>query len=428
MLKFDRYELGYNLLVTYIYILLFGSWIMKISGIPSSVGLTAVAGLDVVPLGIWFLSNPSFRLKANDFFVDTLNFWLLWIVVLGLLLVASVRHGGSFVPSLVHWGALVRYIPIAYIVISLNKHLEISSRLIKHLRVIATVLLFIGYVCIALGDKATFFLPLLPLTSTGERETLEGNYSAVFANTIDYGFILMLLYTIFIYKKGIKRSNIILLTLVFLIPIFKTGSAISTLVFLIIAFFRITQGLKIVRFSMITFFVIILSYLGYVFWDLVILVIDNARLSRLGMLTLTAPDFLAEKSLDTFFGVGNDGYVVLEKINGYEEQVFMLKTAEDGNISAFGDVFWVALLVFHGLVGLSIIVFLYYKLFKSTAGKLYIDSSFNYDRIIKWFFFTIVIFAFLNQVLVVKTFALVFWIFLAITYLKVRRSENFTNK
>ena len=401
---------------------------MKMIGIPPSVGLPLLAILDVVPLGIWLLSNPSFRVKTEEVFVDTFEFWILWFLILFLLLIAAYRHGGSIIPSLVHWGALIRYIPLAYIVVEIGRRIEIADRITKQFGILAIILVFIGYLCILAGDYATIFLPLLPENATGERETLEGNYSAIFANTIDYAFILVLLYTIFAYRQGVNKLKIAILTLIFFVVIFKTGSAIGTTVFLCISFFRLTQGNKIIRYSIIIIFIVIISILGYIYWDLVMLVIENAMLSRLGILTLTAPDFLSELSIDTFWGIGNDAYVVLDKVNGYKEQVWMLYYAKDGNISAFGDVYWVALLVFHGLIGLGIIIYIYYSLYKSTSGKKYIDSKFDYDRIIKWFFFSIVIFAFLNQVVVVKTFALVFWIFLAIVYNKIQCNEDTSGK
>lgn len=428
MFKYDCYEWGYKLLIVYIYILLFSGSIMKMIGIPSSIGLLLLATLDVIPLSIWVLSNPSFRIKTKEVFIDTFKFWILWLIILVLLLIATNRHGGSIIPSLVHWGALVRYIPLAYVVIEIGKHIEIEDRIVKQLSILSIILVLIGYLCILLGNNATIFLPLLPENATGERETLEGNYSAIFANTIDYAFILVLLYTIFAYRQGENKLKIAVLTLIFFVVIFKTGSAIGTTVFLCISFFRLTQGNKIIRYCIIIIFIVIISILGYIYWDLVMLVIENAMLSRLGILTLTAPDFLSELSIDTFWGIGNDAYVVLDKVNGYKEQVWMLYYAKDGNISAFGDVYWVALLVFHGLIGLGIIIYIYYSLYKSTSGKKYIDSKFDYDRIIKWFFFSIVIFAFLNQVVVVKTFALVFWIFLAIVYNKIQCNEDTSGK
>ena len=427
MLKSSRYEWGYKLFIVYIYILLFSSSIMKVVGIPPSVGLQLLAIWDIIPLGIWFLSNPSFRIKSKEVFVDTFKFWILWLVILILLLIASNRHGGSIIPSLVHWGALIRYIPLAYIVVEIGKHIEIGDRIIKQFGIFAIILVFIGYLCIIAGDNATIFLPLLPENATGERETLAGNYSAIFANTIDYAFILVLLYTIFAYRQGVKRFKLAVLSLIFFVVIFKTGSAIGTAVFLCIVFFRLTQDNNIVRYTVITLFVVAICMLGYIYWDLVMLVVENAMLSRLGILTLTAPDFLSELSYDTFWGIGNDGYVVLDKVNGYEDQVWMLSYAEDGDISAFGDVYWVSLLVFHGFVGLVIICYIYYSLYKATSKKKYIDSKFDYSKIINCFFFSIIIFAFLNQVIVVKTFALVFWVFLAVVYNKIQRNENSSN-
>lgn len=428
MLKYSKYEWGYKLLIVYIYTLLFSSSIMKMVGVPSSVGLPLIAVLDIMPLAFWFLLNPSFRIKTKEVFVDTFKFWFLWLVVLIFLLIAANRHGGSLIPSLVHWGALVRYMPLAYIIVEIGKHIEIEDRIIKQFGILAIILILIGYLCIIAGDNATIFLPLLPENATGERETLEGNYSAIFANTIDYAFILVLFYSIFAHRQGLNKFKTAVLTLLFFVVIFKTGSAIGTTVFSCIAFFRLTQDNNSVRYSMIALLVVAICILGYIYWDLVMLVVENAMLSRLGILTLTAPDFLSELSCDTFWGIGNDGYVVLDKINGYKDQVWMLAAAKDGDISAFGDVYWVSLLVFHGLIGLVIICYIYYSLYKAVNKKSYIDSRFNYSKIINCFFVSIIIFAFLNQVIVVKTFALVFWVFLAIVYNKIQHNEDTSNK
>ncbi|MEY8708708.1 hypothetical protein AALK94_15565 [Bacteroides faecichinchillae] len=418
-------------LIAYIYLLLFGGWILKIGGVPVNIGLTVLSLIDILPLGVWIFSNPSFRLGSKNFFVDTLSFWLLWILVLILLLFSGYRHGGALIPSLIHWGALIRYIPLAYIVLSVNKYIDIGDKIIRQFKIVAIILIVIGYLCIILGDKATFFLPLLPENATGERETLVGNYSAVFANTIDYSFILIIFYIIFAYRANLSSMTLLGISLFFFTPIFKTGSAASVVVFIIIFLYRITNKHRKVRYSIVVIFLLLFIILGYKYWDLVMLVIENARLSRLGMLTLTLPDFLSEMSFDTLFGVGNDGYVVLDKVNGYKSQVTMLAYLTDGNISAFGDVFWVALLVFHGLLGLSIIVFLYYMTFRSVTNKQYVDEKYDYNQIVKCVYFSIVMLSFLNQIIVVRSFALVFWIFIAITFNKVvynnRSNENTTN-
>ena len=430
MLRINRYELVYRLLITYIYIVLFGGFGLKLIGFPTDIGLALISFLDIIPLIVWIISNPVFRIKEKRFFVDTLNFWLVWIFILLLLIAVTFSKGGSSIPVLVHWGAMIRYIPLAMIVISLNKRIDVNKRIINHIKIISVIILVICYICYAIGpERALFFLPLLPENATGERETLVGNFSAIFANTVDLGFLLVSFYIIYIYKFGLSKTKEYFLTIIYLIAVFKTGSAIATAVFIFIAFFRLTQQLKNFRYVIIALVVTLFSYLGYTYWDLVMLVVDNTRLSRLGMLTLTGPDFISEFSLDTFFGVGLDGNVVFNKVNSYAEDVHMLEKSSPSSItSVMGDVYWIALLVYQGLVGLCLIVFLYYNLFKETANKLYIDNNYDYSQIIKWFNFCLFIFAFLNQIIVIKTFSIVFWIFLAVTYTKIKVDENTSNQ
>lgn len=429
MLTINRYILVYRLLIGYVYTILFSGTILKHIGIPANIYFIIITVFDILPLIIWFVSNPSFKTSYKRIFVDTLSFWLIWICILFLLLLSNYRHHGNITSFILHFGALIRYIPLAYIVISIRRYIKVDDKIIRHFKIIGGILIIVGYLCIFLGENATIFLPILPENATGFRETLAGNYAAIFANTIDFAFILLVLYTVFVYR--IKSSNGLLLTLIFFFPIFKTGSATATVAFTIIAFFRLTQKHLPIRYFIILISVIMLVTGVYEYWDLVQTVIENTRLSRLGMLTLTGPDFISEVSMDTFLGVGCDGYVVLEKVNSYQEPVSMLWYAKDGDISMFGDVHWVALLVFHGLIGLGLIVYLYYGLFKTVANKIYLDNNYDYDHIVKWLFFLIVFISFANQIIMVKSFAIFFWILLAIVHNKVvttKTDENTTNQ
>ena len=69
--------------------------------------------------------------------------------------------------------------------------------------------------------------------------------------------------------------------------------------------------------------------------------------------------------------------------------------------------------------------------FRSVTNKQYVDEKYDYNQIVKCVYFSIVMLSFLNQIIVVRSFALVFWIFIAITFNKVvynnRSNENTTN-
>ena len=138
-------------------------------------------------------------------------------------------------------------------IVSINKNININDAIIKHLKIITIILLLVGYICIALGEKAEILLPILPETATGLRETQNGNYAGVFANTVDFAFVLLILYTIFVYKA---KSRILLLTILFFFPVFKTGSATATVAFVIIALFKLTQKKYIIRWIFI--FIVVL--------------------------------------------------------------------------------------------------------------------------------------------------------------------------
>ena len=379
MLSLNKYKLAYRLLIGYIYVMLFAGVVFKYIGISNELGFILLTTFDVLPLIMWFLSNPSFRINTKEMFVDTLQFWILCICILALLLLSNARHNGSIGGCLAHYGALVRYIPLACSIVSINKNININDAIIKHLKIVTIILLLVGYICIALGEKA----------------------------------------------------EILLLTILFFFPVFKTGSATATVAFVIIALFKLTQKKYIIRWIFIFIVVLILGFLIIQYWYFVDEIIENTKLSRLGMLTLTGPDFISEFSIDTFWGVGCDGYVVLDKVNSYQDTVLMLAASEDGDISALGDVYWIALLVYHGIVGLMLIIYLYYNLFKTTANKRYSDSKFDYSCIVKWLFFLIIFISFANQIVVVKTFAVFFWIFLAIVHNKLvttQTNENTTNQ
>lgn len=425
MFKYNGYELGYKLLILYIYIVFFGSFILKLIGLSPSIGLPLISLLDVLPLVIWVISNPNFRIKTHDYFVDTFRFWLLWCLVLLLLIFTTFVHNGSFLPAFIHWGALIRYIPLAIVVLTLNKVMDINDRLFYHLKIITYILIVIGYLCIVLGSEATIFLPLLPENATGERETLVGNYSAVFANTVDYGFILLILYLIAVYNNRNTELIAYVISLIFLFPIFKTGSAGATLVFFIIAFFRHTQSNKVLRYSVMSIVFCGIITVIYIYWDIVVLIYDNTKLSRMGMLTQTMPDFIKELNFDSFFGVGVDPIVVYSKVNSFPDKVLMLRYTSASNInSVIGDVYWVAVLVYQGLVGICLLLFIYGKLLFATINKTYIDDDYDYNQIIRWLFFMIVFLSLLNQILVVKTFAIIFWILIGVVYVKIIKLCN----
>lgn len=430
MFVLKKTDLIYYSLVIYLYALLFGGWLLKVVGLPTDLALLIVKVIDFLPILYWIILNPVFSLRAKYSSFDSLKFWLLWLLVLFLLLVTSWFHQRQAVSlSIVQWGALVRYIPLACIVLMIQKRGDYWKQFLHHLRLLLIILLGVFFLVLIGGEGVMqFFLPAMGENATGLRESLLGNYSVIFANTIDYAFLMVLLYVFFVNSVTMNKFTKFIFTLLLLYPIFRTGSAVAVTVFLLIAWITLTRDMLKFRIFSLALIALSLGYLGFQYWYAVEEVIEVAKLSRLGMLLQTLPDFLKEMSLDTFWGVGCDGYVVLDKVNSYEEPVSMLLFAEPGNISMFGDVYWVALIVYHGLVGFSLVTYLYYIVYRSVAVVKYADNDFHYRSIVNALFIAIFLLGFLNQVLVVKTFCSVFWLLMGFIYSKTNNYAHLADK
>lgn len=410
----------YKFIVVYIYAVLFGGFFLKKVGIPNELGLKLMTCLDIIPLVVFFFCNPSFYKKGVNIFKTT-SFWFAWILLLGLLLLTAYLHHGNIAPSIVHIGALLRYLPLTYIILSLSPKINVVEKLIYHLKIITAIILTIATICIFMGSRAELLLPVMSKDATGLREISSGYYSAIFPNTIDLGFLLVMLFIVWSNDRKFGLGKYILFSLWTGFCIFKTGSATATAVFSLIFFLRLTENNKILRNTLVSFGLVIVIALYFRYQYEISLVIENMQLSRLGIISLTGPDFIKEFSTDTLWGIGNDADVVLNKVNSYPEKVHMLYYMED--LSAFGDVYWVALLVFHGIFGLLIIGYIFYKIYHGICKYNINDKNFNFKRIIKWSYIAIFLLGFMNQVLVVKTFAIIFWIMVAITYSKITKTR-----
>lgn len=430
MLLIKKSVLIYSSVISYLYLLFFSGWILKFTGLPDNFLLVLIKIIDFIPIIFWVIMNPSFLIHDKQKSIISLSYWLLWCLILLLLIFTSKIHGNQSISlSLVQVGALIRYIPLANIIIYCQKYNDYWMNFVHHLKIILFILISI-FILVLLGGEQVmmFFLPVMGKNATGLRESLLGNYSLVFANTIDLSFLLLILYTILVHNKSLSFIKRLIFTLIMFLPILRTGSLITFAVFLFISFVNLTYNKIKIRTIISILLIITISVIAYHFRDEIEKIIEIAKLSRLGMIFQTLPDFIREMSFDTFFGVGCDGNIVLNKVNSYPNPVHMLVNAKSGDISMFGDVYWVALTVFHGIIGTCLIIYTYYIVYKAVLHNEYIDSTFLYKKIIYCLFFEIIILGFLNQVLVVKTFCVIFWILIGFIYSKTYKNESPSNK
>lgn len=152
----------------------------------------------------------------------------------------------------------------------------------------------------------------------------------------------------------------------------------------------------------------------------IILIYDVAKLSRLGILTITLPNFISELSVDTFFGIGTNIDIIYAKVNSYPEKVHILEYMYE--LGGFADVYWFALIIYHGIIGFIFLFVLFYKIFHAL---LFNTKNKKIKTIINSIWITSLLLGFFNQILVVKQFTIFFWIIIGIIYAK--EHHNYLN-
>ncbi|MBD5280215.1 MAG: hypothetical protein HDS35_06700 [Bacteroides sp.] len=360
------------------------------------------------------------RIKLKNQIKLLPNYWGFWIIIFLFLLLSlgtTIIHGGSIGSAIAHFGALFRYIPLASIILYFNLHESDVIEYLRHFKLISFVLLLIGYIEIIGGPEVYyFFTPLTKDYSSALSVMDEGSIFGIFANTVDYTYFLVISYILISNLNTTKHKLIIFF--LFLIPIYFTGSKAGLIVFLICGLYHL-ENYKTIKYSILAIGSLIGGILIYQFRDILYwLIFIDAKNSRLGYIINTLPSFLDEFSFDTFFGVSSDKELVFHKINSYIDAPMMTWRLE--MMPSFEDEFYVAIIVYYGIIGFLLLFGIYCGLYKNLITSRWKNSMFKYKTILQSMFSVILIAALFNQIIIIKTFSIFFWSIIGILCLQMK--------
>lgn len=405
-------------IIIYCYIVIFGSWIYKLSHLPTSVGVILLQGLDYLP----FLTLPFlFKVRRSSVILpNTIAFWSIIILFILCSLATTIIHNGRVMASVAHFGAMFRFTPLAALMYILKCSKNDDILFFRHFSIISFILILIGYIEVIGGEQVRdWFLPL-----TNRYSSVNVNNSTeifgIFPNTVDYAYFLLLSYIIISGKSYQKRQ--FLLFIIYLIPIFYTGSKAVLLLFILCSSYKM-DNIKTIRNTFITIVLLCALIIIYQFWDLFYwTVFVDSKASRLGYLISTLPNFIEEFSFDTFFGVSPDAQLVYNKINSYPDAPLMTWVID--NMPSFEDEFYVALPVYYGIIGFSLILLLFCGMYFAYNRAVWLDCSFNYLLIIKSLFTILLIAPLFNQIIILKPFSIFFWCWIGILDNKILKLSS----
>lgn len=402
-----------NLIIIYCYVIIFGSWCLNSIHFPPQLGLALLQLVDVIPFILFF---ATFKLRSsNDGLPNTLNFWLLVFLFLILSVFNTLNHQGSIGASTGHFGAMFRYVPLAAIISTAKLCNLNKSKLYIHFVYISVILCSIGFLEIIGGQSVSYlFRPLKmdPYDSNAVFDfdsLVSTDISGIFPNAIDYSYFLLISYCIISNRKHLRYKFILFVAYVVLI--YFSGSKSALIIFVLCVFSQFkSQSIKACFIGcVITGSVILMIE----FWDLFIwTVFIDSRSSRLGLLIDTLPSFLSEMSYDTWFGASPDRVLTYHKINSYPNPPVFIWDVD--HMTSFEDEFYVALPVYYGVIGFSIILYLYSHMLNTLLKAKFKNSDFDFHTIIKCLCIILIIAPLFNQIIITKPFSLFFWVWIGL--------------
>lgn len=402
---------------------------MAVAHVPENIASIVQPVLDVLPM-LLFLT--TFRLRTSSRIeVDTVGFWGIVLSFFALAFISTIVHGGSYARTLNHVGIMFRFTPLAAILARKGCSEKDISLFTRHFKIISAILLLIGGIEVIGGQQvAVFFAPVLK-EGAGIVKNLQDNAGdngifGIFPNTVDYAYFLIVSYLFFVNLNTRRFLPRFVMDVVYMILIFFSGSKAALLIFVIILLSSI-HGYKVLRIILGTSICCILGILIYSYWDLFYwTVFINSQHSRLGLLMFTLPDFLRECSLDTLIGMSPDVELVHAKINSFEETPSFVWDVE--GMGSFEDEFYVALPVYYGVLGFLMLVFLYYKLYKTLIRQRFADNLMHYRQVLRSLFVCLLIAPLFNQITITRPFSLFFWIIIGIISAKIERKVTVRSK
>lgn len=391
-----------------------------------------------------FIKGEKFRRTPIDGYLAA----FLFIIVLTLLV-----NRPPLVGSLVNLRALLRYTVLFYLVVNLDLSEDQVKKILNIILMIGVVQLFIGALQLLMGSKINPLL--LPRAADIElggysrgfilliRGREVGSIFGTLGDTLFLALYLAIVLGVYLGQiEKVKLRHIIFILLLFIGINYTYTRAVAFGFFLMLfIFYRMRFGRD--RSAVIVFVssllglsgLIILLNSSYIQREYInplrkeqsfiqnltgiftVEYFERAQNQRLATLTGVPPIVLYDKPL---LGYGPDENTTIESLNANLPRFRLPLMRKDSfTKNGFEDVFWVALLAYYGLIGLGIIIILFYRFYTSFL-EVHKNSHSQLTRNLAVAASSIVVMGafllFFYRVLEFRSFSFYFWLIPAILY------------
>lgn len=383
--------------------------------------------LDLFPIILLILCLALSQVKLTQLSLLLLGAYL---GTLTTLLISNLIHGGRIASIPGHFGVIFRFVPLTIIISCLNPMRWNFDWLRTWSKKLLFFLMGLGLLEILLEEKLRRFLipsqelfkvifDRLPVSLTQNKYY---QVSTVFVNPIEYAFLLVGLYIIYLSNDSLSKKKKLFVAAICLLVTFESGSMAAFFFLFLLSYFALVEKPLYKYFTYLSA-LIISSFVIYLNWNYVSWYLDiSYQFNRLGILVNTFPSFLSSGIINVLFGLGSDSDKIYQIITSYPNVPLMI--TYDGNLAGFEDMYWVAMLISNGLISFSLLTLTFLELYKYSK-KLERPNSLIVQRLL----IMTLLLGFANQVLEVKPFSLLLWITFGIFLNEMRNQKlNFQDQ
>lgn len=312
-----------------------------------------------------------------------------------IILLSLLFNRSQLVPSLINIRTQMRYVALFYLVVNLNLNEDQVRYLLRGILAIGAIQVILGGLqLLSNGSINDLLIPKNPNTElfgysrnfilvTRGREI--GSIFGSLGDTLFYGLFLVLVLAV--YLSGLRRltpKRMIVIVFIVGAIFYSYARAVVLSVLLLLLIFawknygpkRTLMGVVVLGFLAFILLVILSSTTQIIPRDYAEPIkaeqsiitnitgifsqdyLELAKRQRLGALVGIAPTALVNRPL---LGYGPDEMTTIERLNTSRPS-FLLKTL---TVTGFEDVYWVALLCYYGVPGVSTVAFLLLRIYQS---------------------------------------------------------------
>jgi hypothetical protein len=355
-----------------------------------------------------FMARLSTKSKIRLSFRDP-DFIFVVFLVFGLwFLILSVLFKTNLYSVLSYFFVSFRTLIFMYLVYLISLRVSNFKNVCRLIQIdfLVLVTLHSFVACLQLGDidLGLQLVPQINEFQSSTRSLALGEAVGMFPNSADFGYLgLSVLLASLAYRKYQILSYFSTLTIAFCIFMVATAGSITVIILSVICFLFLFKSrfLKIITFVLLFLVSTMLLLLYYKSVAAAFgLKIDNMFLSRLGILFVSYPGLLATDLMSGIVGLTPD----FEHIYRSLPSVPVAITA-DNALRYFNDVYILAILLSYGLVGGYLYFYMYVSLFYLLVpSKRLKDFKYLHQAV----FLVVLLGSFFNQVLILKSFGIIF--------------------